>query len=144
MFQGFTFVPDGESAAVLPNSEAIARKLGYAQVDQAAIAALIVYHDGVEVFRGEVEDGMYRSAIFVEAWMAYRGYGRGQTNTLVFDTIAILALERYVGNRVWTEASDQTTTAHPFVRSIMAGDGKEIRIAVAWRTSQDQLRLANI
>ena len=134
--KALNFSPDGEILAVVANSDAAAQQLGHKRVSDTNILTLIVYHDGVEVFREEVGEGKYRSAIFVEAWIVYRGHERGLRQSIVFDQIALHALEQYMGARVWGEATDPQGSKHGFVRAVTSGQKKEVLVGVVWRGSR--------
>ncbi len=132
--RGFNFEKDTEDRlAVLPNSAAAAKILGYDSVSHVAIKTLIVYHGAFEHIRIGVAESTYWSAIFVEAMMAYRGLGRGAPNGIIFDDVAMLALRGYVGEQVWSEAVDKDGSKHPFIRALLAGAGKEVRVVPIWK-----------
>lgn len=132
--RGFNFEKDAENRlAVLPNSAAAAKTLGYDSVSRVAIKTLVVYHGGFEHIQIGVAESTYRSAIFVEAMMAYRGLGRGTSNGLIFDDVAMMALRGYVGEQVWSEAVDKDGSKHSFIRALLAGAGKEVRVVPIWK-----------
>lgn len=133
-YQGFNFVTDADKPAVVPNSEAAASQLGYGGVDEVCIAALtITVGKGVSTWHEKVEDGKYRSAVFVEAWMAYRGHSRRSMSKITVDDVFMLALRGYMGEQVWAEAIDPNGDKHGFIRALLRGQGKDATIDVTWK-----------
>ena len=137
-FAGFNFVPDGELAAVVSNSDTAACQLGYGHVSEARIARLrVIVHD-VIVFDEEVGDGKYRSAIWVEAMLAYRGFGYRQVEYLVVDAVAYLALRGYMGNKICNQAVESKGKNHAFVYAILATEdsSESVVIQVEWKMAE--------
>ncbi len=122
---GFNFVPDmGDRLAVVDNSDTAAKLLGYDDVSQTCIGFMTVYHDGEKDFETDVGEGKYRMAIWVEAWLAYRNKKPGQVTSVVFDHVALMAMEGYSGKIVWDDAGDPEKQNHGLTRSVRAGVAK--------------------
>ncbi len=133
-YRGFNFTTDGENPAVVPNSEAAASQLGYSGVEEVCIAGItITVGDGESTWFEKVGDGKYRSAVFVEAMLAYRGHSRGLMSKIVVDEVFMLALRGYMGERVWAEATDSNGEKHGFIRALLRGQGKDVTIDVTWK-----------
>ena len=131
---GFNFVEDTfKSVAVLTNSENAAERLGYREVSEVKIAELVVYHDGVEAWRCEVQEGTYRSAIWVEAMLAYRGKSRYEADYLQIDDVAVMAIRGYMGERILALATDPATKVCGFTRAIITPNTADIRVDVTWK-----------
>lgn len=132
--RGFNFTPDGENLAVVSNSEAAASQLGYSGVEEVCIAGItITVGDGESTWYEKVGEGKYRSALFVEAMMAYRGHSRRSIDSICVDDVFMLALRGYMGERVWAEATGSNGEKHGFIRALLRGQGKDVTIDVTWK-----------
>lgn len=127
--KGFNFVRDrGDLLAVVSNSDAAAVQLGYAGVEETRVATIIVNYDGKEAWRDDVGEGKYRSAIFLEAWKAYRGQDQNLAYAIPVDDVFLSALEAFVGETIWAEATETGGDKHAFIRAILAGVGQEVTV----------------
>jgi len=134
-FEGFNFEADGEKPAVIPNSDAAATTLGYAGVEGTRIAHMCVWVGDTVVWSSYIGDGKYRSAIFVEAMLAYRGgYNWGQ-QVLLMDAVAYLALRGYMGATVCHEAIKSDGEKHAFLHALLTAEnsGLVVRVQVEWK-----------
>lgn len=133
-YEGFDFVPDGDKPAVVLNSEAVASRLyGTTDVSVVQIEKLSVIVDGEVIYDETVVEGIYRSALFVEGMMAYRGHSRRGIDSILVDAVFLLALRGYMGERVWVEATDPCRATHSFIRAILSGEETDVTIHVAWK-----------
>lgn len=134
-FVGFNFVPDGELAAVMSNGDTAANQLGYTAVSEVRIAHLRVIVNDDVIFDDVVGEGKYRSAVWVEAMLAYRGCGYRETEYLSVDAVACLALRGYMGNKVCNQAIESKGEKHAFVYAILATEdsGKSVVVQVEWK-----------
>ncbi len=137
-FLGFNFVPDGELGAVVSNGDIAAKQLGYEVVSDVCIAQVRVYVDGEVFFNDAVGEGKYRSAVWVEAMMAYRGKGRYETTELAIDAVAYFALRGYMGEKVCQQAIESKGGKHPFVYAVLATEGRNLDIVVEiqWKSAE--------
>ena len=120
---------------MVPNSNTAAKQLGYENVADTRVARmLVIVHDEV-VFDQVVEEGKYRSAIWVEAMMAYRGYGYRGTQYLEVDDVAYFALRGYMGYKVCNQAIESKGESHAFVYAILATEDsvESVVIQVEWK-----------
>jgi len=133
-FAGFNFEADGEKPAVIANSDAAASTLGYTTVEDTRIAHMRVLFDDTVVWKSDIGEGKYRSAIFVEAMMAYRGNYNWE-QVLLMDAVAYLALRDYMGATVCHEAIKFDGDKHAFVHALLTAEnsGFSVRVQVEWK-----------
>ena len=134
-FGGFNFVTDGDKPAVVANGDTAANQLGYDNVSSVLIAHIRVTVNNVVVFDDVVVDGKYRSAVWVEAMLAYRGCARYERTELVIDDVAYFTLRGYMGRQVCQQALETRGQSHPFVYAILAteGMGSLVLVEVTWK-----------
>ena len=133
----FDFAPDVPGVpAVIPNSVAVALQLGYNGVDETDISTLFVYHDEKLVLEFDVGEKSWRSAIFVEAWLDYRGYE--DLVEFQVDQVFLLALEAYMGEGVWADAVNPALNNHVFLRAIRSAGDRRVKIEVEFQLPEDE------
>ena len=121
------------SPAVMSNGQSMAIYLGYKVPENTPLTRLEVVVGQQQVLFGtEVEAGVYLSAVWAESWATYCKFpgkffertpeGVIYCCTFNFDDYAQAALERYMGEKICSDARNPELDNHQLLRTLLNPD----------------------
>lgn len=139
MYEQIDLVSDeGDTPAVVPNTDMMAREMGYTGVEKTRVHTLSVMDNGTDTFLDQAGPNKFRSCIFAEfeVWLDNQDIQRkrGGVDGIVIDLALQARLVQVMGKQVCDRAMESEGTEHPFVYAVMtASTNGNSTIYVEWK-----------